>query len=201
MVDSWRSHATKKNVSVLEQHELVFLIGQSTEPLSRCVKVRNPTGKPVIIQMLLNPEMVVDQCNIVDFFGKEPSLTGHGFMAAESAVTEAVIQPYGSIDLGPIYFRPCGQCRWRSSAVVRNNLSGVEWVILRSTIDSPPVNISRGTESSQELGSKLGQRPDLNSSSSSTFFCNRLCFNKIFLLLLAAVAVLSLFHRWDSISR
>ncbi|KAI9166078.1 hypothetical protein LWI28_025860 [Acer negundo] len=57
--------------------------------------------------------------------------TRYGFSIAESALTEAYVHPYGRASFGPIFFHPSNRCSWRSSALIRNNLSGVEWLSLK----------------------------------------------------------------------
>ncbi|CAA6659457.1 unnamed protein product [Spirodela intermedia] len=181
MVDSWRSQATMEGVSVLEHQELIFPTVQAGEHLSRWIKVRNPTQKPVLIQLMLNSAVIVDRCHTVDFPSEHKPLTGYGFLVAEGAV------------LGPVDFRSKGQCRWRSSALVRSNLSGVEWVLLRAAAGAPPLILLEGSKPVDELVFDLNlPPPDLNvsssepppsdaaESSSRSYSCSRLFSKEIY---------------------
>lgn len=169
MIDNWRSHATMEGVSVLEHQELIFPTVQAGERLSRWIMVRNPTLKPVLIQLMLNSAVLVDRCQTDDFPSEQPPLTGYGFVVAEGAVVEALIHPLGTAELGPVDFYSLGQCRWRSSALVRSNLSGVEWVLLRAAAGPPPLILFEGSEPVDELEFDLNlPPPDLNFSSSSS---------------------------------
>ncbi|CAA7395771.1 unnamed protein product [Spirodela intermedia] len=193
MVDSWRSQATMEGVSVLEHQELIFPTVQAGEHLSRWIKVRNPTQKPVLIQLMLNSAVIVDRCHTVDFPSEHKPLTGYGFLVAEGAVVEALVPPLGTAELGPVDFRSKGQCRWRSSALVRSNLSGVEWVLLRAAAGAPPLILLEGSKPVDELVFDLNlPPPDLNvsssepppsdaaESSSRSYSCSRLFSKEIY---------------------
>ena len=55
----------------------------------------------------------------------------YGFSIPENALTEAYVHPHDHLTLGPIIFYPSDRCGWSGSALIRNNLSGVEWIPLK----------------------------------------------------------------------
>ncbi|XP_019431577.1 PREDICTED: uncharacterized protein LOC109338737 [Lupinus angustifolius] len=138
---NWMSQGTITGMSVLEDHEDLFPMVQVGSYVSRWITVKNPSQHPVMLQLILNPGEIIDECRGPnDLFC--PSSSGlvldeattpakYGFSVPDSAVTEAYLHPYDNLTLGPIIFYPSKLCGWTGSALIRNNLSGVEWIPLR----------------------------------------------------------------------
>ncbi|XP_051140452.1 uncharacterized protein LOC127257917 isoform X2 [Andrographis paniculata] len=141
---NWKSHATASFISVLYENELLFPMVLVGNYCSQWIAVRNPSKEPVVMQIILNSGEVIDKCKTPEepsqpssskILGGEKSVgpTSYGFSIANNAVTETVIHPYGTANLGPILFHPSHRCEWRSSVLIRNNLSGVEWLSLQGS--------------------------------------------------------------------
>ncbi|EXB55923.1 hypothetical protein L484_008274 [Morus notabilis] len=142
VLGNWKSHGTKGGISVLVDNELLFPMVHVGSYQSKWVSVHNPSEEPVVLQLILNSGEIIDECKGTDGLIQPPSSgslvhdesatpSRYGFSIAEGAVTEAFVQPYASASFGPILFHPSTRCEWRSSALIRNNLSGVEWLSLR----------------------------------------------------------------------
>ncbi|XP_071915060.1 uncharacterized protein [Coffea arabica] len=142
VLKNWKSHATASGMSVLDDDEVLFPLVQVGSHSSRSVNVKNPSQQPVVMQLILHSGKIITECKAADghFQPSSPgSSTGYksasplkyGFSVAEGALTEALVHPYGRASLGPILFQPSDRCGWRSSLLIRNNLSGVEWLPLR----------------------------------------------------------------------
>ncbi|KAL5557055.1 hypothetical protein UlMin_039291 [Ulmus minor] len=142
VLENWKSLGTRSGMSVLDDHELLFPVVQVGSYHSKWISVKNPSGQPVVMQLILNSGEIVDECKDADGLIQPPSSgslvhdestspSRYGFSIAQNALTEAYVHPYGSASLGPILFHPSNRCGWRSSALVRNNLSGVEWLSLK----------------------------------------------------------------------
>ncbi|XP_043713053.1 uncharacterized protein LOC122661649 [Telopea speciosissima] len=139
VLKNWRSQGTTTGMSVLDDHEILFPMVQVGTHCSKWITVKNPSEQPVIMQLVLNSGAIIDQCRAADEFLKPVSSSSlinnesmliYGFSIAEAAVKEAYVHSYGMALFGPIVFHPSNRCRWRSSALIRNNLSGVEWLPL-----------------------------------------------------------------------
>lgn len=138
---NWKSHGSTSGISVLEEDTVLFPTVKVGTHSSKWISVSNPSGKPVVMQLVLNAGAIIDQCRVVDEYLQHKLLTGFvhndftaakdGFSIEETAITEAHVPPYGKALLGPIIFSPSNRCVWRSSALIRNNLSGVEWLHLQ----------------------------------------------------------------------
>lgn len=129
-------------VSLLEDVEVLFPMVQVGSYVSKWITVKNPSHHPVKVQLILNTEEIVDECrgpdDILQNFSAANlvideviSAAKYGFSVTESAVTEAYVHPYDYTTLGPIIFYPSKRCRWNGSALIRNNLTGVEQIPLR----------------------------------------------------------------------
>ncbi|XP_019421525.1 PREDICTED: uncharacterized protein LOC109331460 isoform X2 [Lupinus angustifolius] len=138
---NWKSQGTTDGMSVLADHEVLFPIVQVGSYVSRRITVKNPSQHGVMMQLILNSGEIIDECKGPDHL-LHPSSSGlvldeattptkYGFSISESAVTEAYVPPYGNVTFGPIIFYPSQPCGWSGSALIRNNLSGVEWIPLR----------------------------------------------------------------------
>ncbi|KDO79291.1 hypothetical protein CISIN_1g000724mg [Citrus sinensis] len=142
VLGNWKSQGITSGLSVLDDHEVLFPMVLIGSYRSKWITVKNPSQQPVVMQLILNSGEIIDECRDADGFMEPPSSgslvqgkstrpTRYGFSIAERAVTEAYVHPHGRASFGPIFFHPSNRCAWRSSALIRNNLSGVEWLSLR----------------------------------------------------------------------
>lgn len=142
VLKNWKSHASSSGMSVLDDDEVLFPLVQVGSHSSRFVNVKNPSQQPVVMQLILHSGKIITECKAADghfqafssgssTVYKSTSPSKYGFSMAEGALTEALVHPYGRASLGPILFQPSDRCGWRSSLLIRNNLSGVEWLPLR----------------------------------------------------------------------
>ncbi|KAK9285283.1 hypothetical protein L1049_024473 [Liquidambar formosana] len=177
VLGNWKSQGTTSGMSVLDDHEVLFPVVQIGTHLSKLITVKNPSQQPVIMQLILNSGEIVDECRGSDGFLQPPSSSSlvhnesttpprYGFSIAESALTEAFVHPYGRASFGPIFFHPSNRCGWRSSALIRNNLSGVEWLSLRGFGGSLSLVLHEGSEPVQSLEFNLNLPIHLNISPS-----------------------------------
>ncbi|KAJ1419114.1 Transmembrane protein [Sesbania bispinosa] len=139
---NWKSQGTTSDMSVLEDREVLFPMIQVGSYVSRWINVKNPSQHPVMMQLILNSGEIINECKGLDDL-LHPSSSGnlvldegatptkYGFSVPDSALTEAYVHPYDHVTLGPIIFYPSNRCGWSGSALIRNNLSGVEWIPLR----------------------------------------------------------------------
>ncbi|KAL7141362.1 hypothetical protein ABFS83_08G047800 [Erythranthe nasuta] len=173
---NWKSQATVSSMSVLDNNELLFPIVLVGNYCSQWINVKNPSQEPVVMQLILNPGQVIDKCSepekllqpltsSVMVVNKSFAPTRYGFSIGKHAVTEAFIHPYGSAILGPILFQPSNRCEWRSSALIRNNISGVEWLSLRGFGGSLSLALHEGYDPVQSLEFNLNLSNRLNFSS------------------------------------
>ncbi|KAL3833357.1 hypothetical protein ACJIZ3_008093 [Penstemon smallii] len=177
---NWKSQASTHLISVLDANELVFPMVQVGNYSSKWISVKNPSQEPVMVQLILNSGEVIENCKKPEILlqpsssstlvgNKSIAPTKYGFSIAKNAVTEAYIHPHGSAFLGPILFQPSNRCEWRSSVLIRNNLSGVEWLSLRGFGGSLSLVLLEGSEPVQSLEFKLNLSTQLNFSSSDIF--------------------------------
>ncbi|KAK8476803.1 hypothetical protein V6N13_052591 [Hibiscus sabdariffa] len=158
---NWKTQGTTDGVTVLDDHELLFPMIQVGSHCSKWITVTNPSKQPVVMQLILNSGEIVDECRSQDDFIKLRSggldqnssivPMRFGFSMGENAQTEAYVQPYGRASFGPILFHPSNRCGWRSSALVRNNLSGVEWLPLRGFGGSVSLALFEGSDPVQSV--------------------------------------------------
>lgn len=139
---NWKSQGTVGGMSVLEDREVLFPMIQVGNYVSRWITVKNPSQHPVVMQLILNSGEIINQCKGVGDL-LHPSSSSHlvldegatpkryGFSVPENALTDAYVQPHDHVTLGPIIFYPSDRCGWSGSALIRNNLSGVEWIPLK----------------------------------------------------------------------
>ncbi|KAL5819566.1 hypothetical protein ACOSQ4_023408 [Xanthoceras sorbifolium] len=157
VLGNWKSQGAASGMSVLDDHEILFPMVQVDTHRSKWITVRNPSQQPVVMQLILNSGEIIDECRGTDGFVQPPSSgsmvhsksarpTRYGFSITESALTEAYVHPYGRATFGPIFFHPSNRCSWRSSALIRNNLSGVEWLSLRGFGGSLSLVLLEGSE-------------------------------------------------------
>ncbi|XP_022741727.1 uncharacterized protein LOC111293208 isoform X2 [Durio zibethinus] len=177
---NWKSQGTIGGMSVLDDHEVLFPMVQVGSHCSKWITVKNPSKQPVIMQLILNSGEIVDECRSQDVFMKPPygSLAHNsstipnrfGFSIGESAQTEAYVHPNGRASFGPILFHPSNRCGWRTSALIRNNLSGVEWLSLRGFGGSVSLVLFEGSDPIQSVEFNLSLPPSLNISPPQMFF-------------------------------
>ncbi|XP_075098307.1 uncharacterized protein LOC107764916 isoform X4 [Nicotiana tabacum] len=178
---NWKSQATANGMSVLDESEIVFPVIQVGSHQSQWITVKNPSQKPILVQLVLNSWEIVDECKTSGSH-LQPSLSSrivgnysiaprrYGFSLAENAVTEALLHPFGRASFGPILFQPAARCQWKSSALVRNSLSGVEWLPLRGSGGLLSLVLLDEFEPVQNLDFKLNMPTPLNLSSSSVLY-------------------------------
>jgi len=173
---NWRSQGTMSKLSVLKDQELLFPVVQIGTQFSKWITVHNPSQKPVIMQLVLNSGAIIDHCKIPDDSFK-PSVfsiisaeTQDGFSIPETTTTEAVVHPFGSAQIGPVLFRPSKRCAWRSSALIRNNLSGVEWLSLRAFGGSHSLLLLEGSDPVKKINFNLDLPTIRNPSSPNLSF-------------------------------
>lgn len=175
VLGNWVSQGTTGGMSVLEDREVLFPMIQVGSYVSQWVTVKNPSQHPVIMQLILNSGEIIDQCKGPDGLVR-PSSSGnlvldestpptkYGFSIPEAAVTEAFVHPHGHVSLGPIIFYPSDRCRWSGSALIRNNVSGVEWLSLRGFGGSLSLVLLEKSEHVQSLDFDLKMPRPLNFS-------------------------------------
>ncbi|XP_057491463.1 uncharacterized protein LOC130777215 [Actinidia eriantha] len=181
VLGNWRAQGTARGMSVLDDHEVLFPMVQVGTYHSKWITVKNPSQLPVVMQLILNSGEIIDECRKPDGLLQPSSSIGlvlgayatpirHGFSIGESALTEAFVHPHGTASLGPILFHPSNRCGWRSSALIRNNLSGVEWLSLQGFGGSFSLVLSEGPNPLQNLEFKLKLPSRLNVSSPDIFY-------------------------------
>ncbi|KAJ4965517.1 hypothetical protein NE237_017366 [Protea cynaroides] len=176
---NWRSQGTASGMSVLDDHEILFPMVQVGTHSSKWITVKNPSEQPVVMQLVLNSGVIIDQCRAADEFVQpllsnsliqNESMLPYGFSIAEAAITDAYVPPYGKAFFGPIVFQPSSRCGWRSSALIRNNLSGVEWLPLQGFGGSPSLVLLDGSEPVQSLEFNLNMPISPNISPAGFLF-------------------------------
>ena len=180
VLGNWISQGTTGGMSVLDNQEVLFPMVQVGSHCSKWITVKNPSKQPVLMQLILNSGEIVDECRNQDVFMKPSSgilyqnssaiPMRYGFSVGESAQTEAYVHPYGRASFGPIFFHPSNRCGWRSSALIRNNLSGVEWLSLRGFGGSVSLALFEGSEPIQSVEFNLNLPTSLNISPPQMFF-------------------------------
>ncbi|KAB5547787.1 hypothetical protein DKX38_011193 [Salix brachista] len=181
VLGNWKSQGTTSGMTVLDDHEVLFPMVQVGTYHSRWITVKNPSEQPVVMQLILNSGEIIDECRSTDGSLEPPStsifvhteLTApirYGFSMAESALTEAYVHPYGKAYFGPIFFHPSNRCGWRSSVLIRNNLSGVEWLSLRGFGGSLSLVLLDGSEPVQSIEFNLNLPTPLNISHTDGLF-------------------------------
>uniref|UniRef100_A0A453IYQ3 Uncharacterized protein n=1 Tax=Aegilops tauschii subsp. strangulata TaxID=200361 RepID=A0A453IYQ3_AEGTS len=175
---NWRSHGTITGISVLTNHELLFPVVQIGSQFSEWITVHNPSQQHVTMQLVLNSEEIIGQCRTVNdecehtFSSRSPEIdsteTRFGFSLGSKAITETYLGPLRSAVLGPIVFRPSNRCMWSSMALIRNNLSGLEWLPLRAPGGWQSIALLEGPEAVWKLEFNLGSNLDDNSTLSKS---------------------------------
>ncbi|XP_030529432.2 uncharacterized protein LOC115740154 [Rhodamnia argentea] len=173
VLGNWKSQGTNCEMSVLDDYEVFFNVVPVGTRLSKWITVYNPSQQPVIMQLLLNSGEIIDECKDwiqlghpissgILVHGESVKPLAYGFSVAESALTEAYVHPQGQASLGPLIFHPSDRCEWRSSVLVRNNLSGVEWLSLRGIGGSYSLVLVENSEPVEKLEFDLNLSDSLN---------------------------------------
>ena len=175
--------------SVLTNHELVFPVVQIGSQISEWITVHNPSQQHVSMQLVLNSEEIIGQCKTVKdacehtFSSRSPEIdsteTRYGFSLGVTAITEANLGPLASALLGPIVFRPSNRCMWSSMVLIRNNLSGLEWLPLRAHGGWQSIALLEGPESVWKLEFNLGSNLHDNSTLSKSESTSPLCSQQL----------------------
>ncbi|KAA8547204.1 hypothetical protein F0562_003640 [Nyssa sinensis] len=175
VLGNWKSQGTTSGMSVLDDHEVLFPMIQVGTHCSKWITVKNPSHQPVVMQLILNSGQIIDECRAPDgllqpssssslVHSESTAPTRYGFSIAENALTEAYVHPNDRASFGPIFFHPSNRCGWRSSALIRNNLSGVEWLSLRGFGGSLSLVLFEGSVPVQSLEFKFNLASRLNLS-------------------------------------
>lgn len=169
---NWRSQGCSRDMSVLEEHEVLFPMVEIGTHHSQWITVKNPSHLPVVMQLILNSGEIIDECRDLNgilqpslVHNKDITPTRYGFSIADSAVTEAYVHPYGKATFGPVLFQPSSRCWWKSSALVRNNLSGVEWLSLQGFGGSLSLSLFEGSNPVHRIEFDFNIPLSLNTSS------------------------------------
>ena len=139
---NWKSQGVTGSMSMLEDNAVLFFMIQVGSYVSKWITIKNPSQHPMVMQLILNSREIINECrglddllhpssssNLVLDEGATPKK--YGFSIPENALTEAYVHPHEHVTLGPIIFYPSDRCGWSGSALIRNNLSGVEWIPLK----------------------------------------------------------------------
>lgn len=176
MLQNWRGQSTMSGLNVLDNHELLFPVVPIGGHYAKSIAVRNPSQQPVLVQLILNSGEITENCKDHHGHLQPPSSNGFvhddstiqsrfGFSIVDSTVTEAYLHPNGTGSLGPILFHPSNRCAWKSSALIRNNLSGIEWLSLSGFGGSLSLVLLEDSEQVDRLEFDLNLRSALNMSS------------------------------------
>ncbi|KAK8693098.1 hypothetical protein V6N13_070694 [Hibiscus sabdariffa] len=180
VLGNWKSQGTTGGMSVLDDREVLFPMVQVGSYCSKWITVKNPSAQPVVMQLILNSGEIIDECRSEDVFMMPPSGSlahnpsaipmRYGFSIGESATTEAYVHPNGRASFGPILFHPSNRCKWTSSALIRNNLSGVEWSSLRGYGGSISLVLFEGSVPIESVDFTLSLPTSVNVSPPHMFF-------------------------------
>lgn len=176
----WKLQGFLEDVSVLDDYVVDFSMVEVGTHDFKWITVKNPSEHPVVMQLILHSGEIVDDCRDMDSLtqplaSKSSGYSGfnapirYGFSMAEGALTEAFVHPNGKASFGPIIFHPSNRCGWRSSALIRNNLSGIEWLSLRGFGGSISLVLLERSEPIQSIEFVLDFPVSLNMSPSDIF--------------------------------
>ncbi|KAG4920936.1 hypothetical protein JHK86_049749 [Glycine max] len=139
---NWKSQGVTGSMSILEDSEVLFFMIQVGSYVSKWITIKNPSQHPMVMQLILNSREIINECRDLDDLLHPSSSSNlvldegatsekYGFSIPENALTEAYVHPHDHVTLGPIIFYPFDRCGWSGSALIRNNLLGVEWIPLK----------------------------------------------------------------------
>lgn len=199
VLKNWKSQGTRSGMSVLDDQEVSFPMVQVGSHQSKWISVNNPSEQPVIMQLILNSVEIIDRCNSTLGFIQPPSSgslvhnesttpSRYGFSIPESALTKAYVHPFGRASFGPILFHPSDRCWWKGSALIRNNLTGVEWLPLRGYGGSLSLLLFDGSEPVQSIEFNLSLPISVNISpphmlfhmEETSFACSQLLLKELY---------------------
>ncbi|KAI4326122.1 hypothetical protein MLD38_031466 [Melastoma candidum] len=164
---NWIAQGSDTGSSILDDDEVFFNMVPIGSHHSKWITVHNPSQHPVIMQLLLNPGEIIDNCKdkingLAGLVSPGRSLISEssvrirdGFSLADGAISEAIVHPFDNVSLGPLIFHPSKRCEWKSSVLVRNNLSGVEWFPVRGKGGSQALAIFEGAKPAREIEFEL----------------------------------------------
>lgn len=178
ILSNWISHGAGTDTSVLEERKMFFPVVLVGTHFFKWISVHNPSQQPVVMQLILNSAELIDHCKTDEpyeytFSSRFTEInfpkSRIGFSLSDSALTEALLHPSQTVMFGPIIFRPANRCMWRSSGLIRNNLSGVEWFPIQAFGGSHSLILLEGGEPVWKL--EFDHHLPLNMSS-ATFITN-----------------------------
>ncbi|XP_021835017.1 uncharacterized protein [Spinacia oleracea] len=185
--EEWRTQSTMSGLYLLDNHELLFPLIPVGKYHAKSITVRNPTQQPVIVQLILNPKECVGNCKTC--YSPSSSTCNDsnrasvcGFSATDSAITEVFLHPHGTASLGPILFHPSGRCEWKTSAFIRNNLSGLETLSMRGFGGSLSLVMLEGSELVQRLDFNMNSPLNISNGNGddATLGCGKPLLKKLF---------------------
>ncbi|XP_021752792.1 uncharacterized protein LOC110718265 [Chenopodium quinoa] len=188
--EEWRTQSSISGLYLLDNHELLFPLLPIGKYYAKSITVRNPSRQPVIVQLILNSIEIVDNCKTCYGHQQTPSASSStcndstrmsmcGFSVADSTVTEAFLHPNGTASLGPILFHPSDRCEWKSSAFIRNNLSGLEMLSLRGSGGSLSLVLLEGSELVQRLDFTMNYPLNLSNNEDAISGCRKPLLKKV----------------------
>ncbi|KAJ3702573.1 hypothetical protein LUZ61_006278 [Rhynchospora tenuis] len=177
ILTDWISHGKAAETSHLINQLVLFPPVNIGSHFSQPIIVKNPGPIPAIVQLILNSEELITECKTSDddlsehtFLTRSPEISAteirFGFSIADSGLREVVLHPFETASLGPVIFHPSSRCTWSSLALIRSNMSGIEWVSLRASGGLHSISLLEGSEPIWKLEFKLDAGPVKNISSS-----------------------------------
>jgi Transmembrane protein 131-like len=177
ILSSWLSHGKAAASSLLVNQLVLFPPVQIGSHIAQPITVKNPGPIPALIQLVLNSEELITDCKPYDDDPSEHTLPNRspeigpaemrfGFSVEDSGLMEVVLHPFESASLGPVIFHPSSRCTWFSSALVRSNITGIEWVSLHASGVSHSISLLDGSEPVWKLELELDSDPIKNIPSS-----------------------------------
>ncbi|CAN6465760.1 unnamed protein product [Victoria cruziana] len=174
ILDNWISQRTAIGMSVLGDVEMLFPVVDVGAHFSKWITVKNPSQKPVVMQLVLNSGVIIDQCTGINDLSQhsmassstkyESPTKNDVFFMPEGAIIEVYVYPNESALLGPISFRPTSRCVWKSSVLIRNNLTGTEWLSLHGSGGLASLVLLEESKPVQSLEFDFGYPLSLNAS-------------------------------------
>ncbi|KAG5085294.1 hypothetical protein JHK82_052691 [Glycine max] len=170
---NWKSQGVTGSMYVLEDSEVLFFMIQVGSYVSKWITVKNPSQHPVVMQLILNLGEIINECKDLDYLLHPSSSSNlvldegatpkkYGFSVPKNALTEAYVHPHDHLTLGPIIFYPSDRCGWSGSELIRNNLSGVEWIPLKGYLGLLSLVLLERSEHVDNRKSKLSMSSEMN---------------------------------------
>ncbi|XP_024521002.1 transmembrane protein 131 homolog [Selaginella moellendorffii] len=142
------------------------------------INIVNPTQEPILINLILNTEAKSRNCKYrANWFwqGHKPQVHRDSSVFAfdAGAVTEAIVQGGGKLQLGPLSFRTRQKCDWTGLLFVKNNFTGLEWIPIRGKGSSAGLVFLDGGSAVKKLSMAVEVSAGTNSTSlSDEQICN-----------------------------